>query len=231
MSRFALTDKGLRPPRGEGPRRVARPAIRYEFVSGRDPLEEVRAGGVGARGERLIGGGRDEAVFVRVDEEAEPAALYAQFVVDYREVVAHRGLSDDGAEALRNLFVFKPFADESDYLALALRERRYLGRLGVCRVARANAPFEEPAGRAGFEPVVARAVNLLDGAQKFGRALVLQDDALRAQLHRAVALVHVAQAREYDYARVGRSLPKLRDEREAAVRSEVQVEDDNVGPL
>src|ERR1043166_2442866 len=102
------------------------------------------------------GGGLDEAVFVGVDEQAEATALDVELVVDDGEVVADGRLGDDGAQALGDLFVLQPLADERDDLAPALGRRPELG--GVGAGAFAPPPPQNPPARAGLEPVVARAV-------------------------------------------------------------------------
>src|SRR5437016_595238 len=81
-------------------------------------------------------GWRDELMFIGIDEQPQSPAFDVELVIDDREVIAHRGLGDDWAQALGDLSILKPLADEGDDLALALGEARNLGGFRIVLVGR-----------------------------------------------------------------------------------------------
>ena len=70
-----------------------------------------------------------------IHQQAQTPAFNVELIVDYREIVADGGFCDDGAEAVGDLFVFKSFADERNYLALAFGKFGNLGCFRVCHPA------------------------------------------------------------------------------------------------
>src|SRR5205085_4986839 len=176
--------------------------------------------------ERLIG----ETVSVGIDHQLK-AIRHAEFVEYRRQVVADRRVLDE--EAVGDLLVLESFADESDDLALALGERGDLSRLRVNLSLAGVRRFlaEQPVGGSALEPVLAGAINLLDGVKQLPGPVLFEHHALRAELYRLISLLDVTYACQDDDVSILGYAKQLGKEGEAIILAQIKIKHDDIGLL